>query len=253
MAPSRTALALLVAGLVLLPGPGYVALLEHVDGPERQSTAYVATPIDASNDSLLADRFADRISFQPERLTYGYVADDYRAPNRTRDVLERAVWNGTATTGDEAVAADLRRLDSDYAFLTLDYDEYHAFAVSETSASDTVLRTNPANASEIAAAVRHDLVVDYRDLSPEERETVRKIRNATTAEDRYDYRPWSDEPVPERPIVRRNGTTYAIETNGHVDEFGPSLRIILGFVSSAVGLVCLFASGGVWAYSRGRS
>jgi hypothetical protein len=248
MAPSRTALALLVVGVVLLPGPGYAVLLEQVDGPERQSTAYVVTPIDASNDSLLTDRYADRISFRPERLTYGHVADDYRAPNRTRDVLERAVRSGTATTSDEAVAADLRRIGRDYAFLTIDYDEYYAFSLSETNKGDDSLRTSRANESDIAATVRHTLVVDYRDLSPEKRETVRKIRNATEAG--HDYHPWSDEPVPERRIVRRNGTSYAIETNGHVDEFGPSGGVLLGFAGSAVGIACLFASGGVWVYGR---
>lgn len=253
MAPNRPALALLVVGLLLLPGPLYADAAADATAPERHraSTGYTATPVDASNDSLLADRYAGGVTLRPQKLGYPHIADDYRAPNRTRRTLERALRDGTASTLDEAVAADLRTLARNYSLLSADYERYYAFAVTGSGgdASATV-RTSRANDSEIAAVVRDELAASYRELSPAERATFRKIRNATEAADAYDYRPWSDEPVPDARLVERNGTHYEVRAASVTDEFGPSGGVLLGFVGSLVGVGCLLAAGGSWLFGR---
>lgn len=253
MSPTRAALALLVIGAVLLPGPAYAIGLDRLEGPDRHRspTGYVATPIDIENDSVLADRYARDVTFRTQGLEYRHVADDYRAPNETRRVLERAIRNGTATTSDEAVSDDVQQLQQNYTLLTTSYDAHYTYAVSATGETTTV-ETTRANDSEIAATVRDELVVDYENLSADERETFRKIRNATESDEQYDYRPWSDEPVPERPIVERNGTYYAIEIASQTDDFDFPPGLFLGFLGSALGVVALLASGGLWLYGRYR-
>lgn len=248
MSPNRTALVLLAVGLVLLPGPTYAGLLADVGGDERHrsATGYVAEPIDAANDSALADRYADRVSFHPESLTYRHVADEHRAPNRTRETLERAVRNGTASATDGAVRSDLRRITADHSFLTLDYESYHAFSVSGER-----VRTETANAADVAATVRDELMVDYRDLPPAERETFRKVRNATASEGAYDYRPWSDEALPDEPVVERNGTHYAVSGASVTDDFGTP-GLLAGFAATVVGAGLVVGSAGLWLYGRLR-
>jgi hypothetical protein len=54
------------------------------------------------------------------------------------------------------------------------------------------------NDSAVAAVVRERLVVKCEELSDDEQETFRKIRNATDSEQAEGYRPWSDEPVPDQ-------------------------------------------------------
>jgi hypothetical protein len=248
-ATSRVALALLVVGVVLLPGPAYAIGLDRLDGPDRHriSTGYVATPIDASNDSLLAERYAGRLALRTESLQYRHVATDYRAPNRTRQVLERAIRNGTATAETSAVRSDLRRLARNETFLTVDDDAYYALSVS----SGTV-ETSRATDAEIAAAVRDELVVDYGRLPAAERRTFGKIRNTTISSERGDYRPWSDEPVPDEPIVERDGTHYAVHVRSHTDDFGFPDGLLVGVAASLVGVTSLLGSGVVWLYGRYR-
>lgn len=250
--PSRsTALALLVVGLLLLPGPMYAVAFDRFDGTERHRvpSGYVAEPINASDDAVLGERYANHLALRPRTLSARYSADDYRAPNRTRRLLERAVRNGSAATSDDAIRSDLARLERNYSLLTLEYDEYYAFSAVTSDGTATV-RANRSTDAEIADVVRDELVVSFRDLSPAERRTVRKIRNATESEAAYDYRPWSDEPVPDRPIVRMNGTHYAIEKATVTDEFGPSTGILFGFLGSLVGAGCLVGAGLVALYAR---
>lgn len=256
MASRSPALVLLVLGLVLLPGPMYGAAFDRLEGPERHRapTGYVATPIDAANDSVLAGRYAHHVSFQSSDLQYRHVADDHRAPNRTRRVLERAIRRGEAATGDDAVRSDLRRIERNHTFLTIEYDEYYQFSVAESDGA-TTLRTTRATDAEIASAIRDEIVVGYADLPPAERQTFRKIRNATEADSAY--RPWSDEPVPEQTLVRANGTYYDVEGMSHFDDFGPSRAVLYGFLASLVGVGCLLAGGlfalHAWLSGRGET
>lgn len=254
MSPNHWALAFLLAGLILLPGPAYAIGVDQFDGPDRgrSSAGYAATPINASNDSLLAHKYDGRISFQTEDLTYQHIARNYRAPNETQRVLERAIRNCTATTSSQAVHADLRQLAGNYTFLTISHDAYYSYSIS-TTADTTTVRTNSANDSTIARAVRDELVVTYGQLPTAQQATFDEIRNATEASDQYEYRPWSDEPVPDKPLVERDGTHYAVEVVSHTDAINVPDGLFLGIIASAVGLVSLLASGGVWLYGRLRN
>lgn len=254
MSPQRTALIALLVGAVLLPGPAYAVGLDRLDGPEqhRSPTGYVATPIDAENDSVLADQYGSDVAFRTEGLEYRHIATDYRAPNETQRVLERAIRNGTATTSTRAVHDDIQRLRANHTLLTLSFDAYYTYSVSETEDGVTV-ETSQANDSAVASVVRDELIVDYEALPADERETFRKIRNATESEEAYDYRPWSDEPVPEQPIVQRDGSYYAIEVASQTDDFDFPPGFFLGFVASGLGILSLLASGGLWLYGRYRS
>lgn len=253
MSPKRAALALLVVGLVLLPGPAYAFGLDRLDGSDRHRTSagYVATPIDAENDTMLAERYASGVTFRTPAFQYRHVAEDYRAPNETRRVLEQAIQNGTATTDSAAVREDLRRLQRNHSFVTISYDAYYTYT-STSSGATTTVETTRANDSEIAAVIREKRIVAYEHLSDDEQETFRKIREATESEDQYDYRPWSDEPIPERPIVERGGTYYAVEVASHTDDFNFPPGLFLGVIASGVGLLSLLAAGAVWLYGRYR-
>jgi hypothetical protein len=253
MSPSRSrvALALLVVGLVLLPGPAYAIGLERLDEPERHrsSTGYVATPIEAQNDSVLAERYAHEVTFETGDFEYRHVAADYRAPNRTARALERASRIGATTVDDRAVRRDLRRLRHNYSLFTVDDVASFAFRV-ETNDDGVRLRATRANESDVARAVRDELVVDYGTLPPAERATFRKIRNATRSDERYDYRPWADEPVPRGLIVERDGTYYAVEAASATDDIGFPDGLFLGLVGSVVGVVSLAAAGAVELFDR---
>lgn len=251
MSPNRPAVVLAVVGLLCLPGPAYVFALDNLTEPDRYrvSAGYVADPIDAESDALLADRYAVHLTFQPEDMQYRHVSDEYRRPNETRDALERAIQEGQATVTDPDVARDLRRLERNHTYLSPEYDRYYDYRLVETD-DGARLEAERASDDEIAATVRERLVVEYGELTPAERETFRKIRNATVNDD--DYRPWSDEPVPEEPIVERDGTYYAVEVYSHTDDFDFPDGVVFGVVASFLGVVCLLGSGGIAAYGWWR-
>lgn len=252
MAPRR-ALVLLVVGLLLLPGPVYALGMERLDGSDRHRVAagYTATPIDIDDDGLLTEKYRGDLTFRTESLAYRHVAADYREPNRTKATLERAIRTGNATTTDERVRADLRRAAERHPFVTVEYDRVYDYTV-ETRGGETTVETTPASDELVARTVRERLVVPYDTLSPAERETFRKIRAATTDDDPGDYRPWSDEPVPEQPVVARNGTHYAVEVVSHTDDVGPPDGVIAGVGASLLGVCLVVGSGGWLVYGRLR-
>lgn len=248
MSSNRTALALLVVGLLLIPGPVYATTLDHLGGPNRHrsSAGYTAHPIDASNDSLLADRYGAELAFQPSEMKWEHVRADYRAPNQTRDVLKNAVRNGSARTTNTAVDRDLRLLSRNYTLLTREYDNYYAFTVKHNAGTTTV-ETQGANNSEVAAMVRDRLVVDYANLTVDEQRTFREIRNATVNDDYY--RPWQSEPVPEKPIVARDGSQYAVRHTVSVDDFDFANGLLIGIVASLLGILFVLTGLLVGAYN----
>ncbi|UIO99930.1 hypothetical protein Hbl1158_00720 [Halobaculum sp. CBA1158] len=249
MPSDRTALVILLVGLLLVPGPAYAFALDDLGQEERHrsSTGYSATEVDVSNDTVLADRYGTELSVRPSSFQYRHVRERYRAPNRTRETLEAAMADGDAAVESDAVAADLRRLDRNHSFLTAEYDTYYAFDVA-----DGELTATPANDAEVAGVVRDQLVVNYSALPPDERRTFRKIRNATASEEAFDYRPWSDEPVPERPIVERDGRYYAVEVTSHTDDFDFPDGLLLGLAGSGVGVVAVVGGLGTLGYNRWR-
>lgn len=246
MALRRVALGLALLGVVLVPGPAYALAFDRLDGPERtrSSAGYSATPVDVENGSYLTDRWRGSVTFYAESLSRPY-SDEFRAPNATYEVVRTAVAQGNATTTDPGVRADLREIESTHPFVTLEYEGVYDLRLA-TDGGTTVVRAEEANDSEIAAAVREELVVEYESLSPGERRTFRKIRNATTAEDEYAYRPWSDEPMFETPaIVEKDGEHYAVAVVSHTDDFGFPAGLFVGLAGSVVGVVSLLAAAAV--------
>lgn len=247
MPANRTALALLVVGLVLLPGVGYTYVLDGTDHsePYRMSAGYIATQVNISNATHIAPRYGHELSFESDRLQYRHLANDYRAPNQTRRVLETALANGTATTRSQTVQSDLRAIERNYSFLSRSGEEFYTYSLTTAERTMTV-STTLANDSQVAAAIRGELVANYSSLSATERKTFLKIRNATKAEDEYDYRPWSNESVPEAPIVAYNGSYYAVQDASHTDDFALPDGFLLGLLASGIGLVCIVAATGIW-------
>jgi len=250
MPSDRTALVLVLVGLLLVPGPAYAFALDDLGGEERHrsSTGYSAAEIDASDHTVLADRYADRLAFRPSSLEYHHVREEFRAPNETREALEAAMADGAASVDSAAVAADVRQLQRNNTYLTVEYDTYYAFTLA-----DGELTTTVANDSEIASVVRERLIANYSSLPPAEQRTFRKIRNATVSEEAYDYRPWSDEPVPDAPIVERDGTYYAVEVTSHTDDFDFPDGLLLGLVAAGVGVVAVLVGIATLGYNRWRS
>lgn len=240
--PSRRAvLAVGVVGLLLLPGPVYATVAEEVTGPDRtrSPSGYTANPIDTTDDERLAERYGPELTVRLERLSEP-VATKYDAPNATRRLVERAIENGTANTTDDRVASDLRRLDRVGGFVASETTTYRL----GVAASDerTTLTARPANESVVAQAVREQLIVEFGSLSADERATFLKIRNATRDESRFDYRPYTDEPVPADRIVRHEGTAYAVERASVSDDANLLLPVV-GFGLSALGAVCVVGAG----------
>ncbi|WP_435101421.1 hypothetical protein [Halarchaeum sp. P4] len=251
MPSNRTALVLLVVGLLLLPGPTYALAADSLmDADERQSaTSYQAERIDASNDTLLAQRYGPRLTFWLGQLEYEHVREEFRAPTRTRDALERAVANGSATTISDAVAADLRALDRNYTFLSRESDDTdYAFAV-ERSTETTTVWASPATDSEVAAAVRERLVVAYANMSDAEQRAFENIRNATAHPEQYDHQPPDEAHLPPKPIVERNGTHYAIRDMSSTDTVTFPPGFFAGLVASGLGVVCVLAAALVASYN----
>jgi hypothetical protein len=75
----------------------------------------------------------------------------------------------------------------------------------------------------------------------------------TASEAAFGYRPWSDEPVPERPIVERGGTYYAVEVTAHTDDFDFPDGLLLGGAGALVGVVAVFGGAGTLVYNRWRA
>ena len=240
----RTALALLVLGLLLTPGVWYVFTADDLTGPDRyrSSSGYTATPVDVSNDSQLADRYDSRLTVRADSLRYRHVADEYAAPNETRRVLAETIETGRATVRDDSVRSDLVAIDDEYPFVTNEStrDGVYALELSTEADDTTVVRATRANDSAVADVVRRDLVVSYESLPPAEQATFDAVRNATVHDE--SYRPWSDEPVPDEPLVEKGGTTYAVETTVHVDDFDFPDGLLLGLVASGLGVLSLVAA-----------
>jgi hypothetical protein len=255
MPSTNTAIAIMLVGLVLVPGPAYAVAVEQLAGEDRHRSAagYRADSINATNDTLLAERYAGRLTEQPEDIQARHVRGNYEIPNRTRAVLDRAIENDSATTHSDAVSADLYTLARNATFLTHEFDTYYTFRITRDDNGTTTVRTDRASDAEIAAAVRDQFVVEYTALTDAEQRTFQKIRNATTDPDDYAYRPYQDEPVPPEPVVERNGTHYAVGVASHTDDFDFPTGFLAGLAASGIGITCILVGGGIstWNLIRG--
>lgn len=230
----RTALAFLLVGLVLLPGPAYAYGFTELTDPDRSRTSvgYVATPVDVGNDTAVADRFATEVSVQPGDLLHEGARTDYETPNATHDRLVRAIEEGSVVVENDSVRRDLRSLDREAPLLTREFDAYYGFELD-----GSVLRADRANESVIAAAVRDQLVVAAADLPRDERETFQKVRNATRHDEAY--HPSHDEPVPDDRIVTSDGQAYHVHGTFPFDA-GLIAGVGLGAIASVLGTLSLF-------------
>jgi hypothetical protein len=148
MPSDRTALVVVLVGLLLVPEPAYAFALDDIGGPERHrvSAGYAATPIEYSNDTVLAERYAASLTFRPSAFQYRHVREAYHAPNRTRAGLETAIETGSAPVESDAVATDIRALRRNYSFLTVEYDTYYAFAIADGELMATARSRRPSGA-----------------------------------------------------------------------------------------------------------
>ncbi|MFB6156149.1 MAG: hypothetical protein ABEJ22_09655 [Haloferacaceae archaeon] len=240
----RAALVLAVVGVVLLPGVGYVYAYDSLDGPQphREPTSYVTEPMDVSNDTVMADRYGGDVAFFVPQLEYRHVGGDFRARNETREVLVRAMETGNATTTNESVSADLQSIRRNYSFVDGGHDGFYRLSLS-VDGGQTVVTATPANDTAVAAEAREEVVVAYDSLSPEERRTFEKIRDAS-GEDAFGYRPWSNESVPYPPtVVEEGGEHYAVVAYAHVDDFNFPDGVVLGVAASGLGVLSLLGAG----------
>ena len=246
--PSRPALALLVVGLLLLPGPAYAGLVDSLDR-DRVATGYGAERVDLDDPETrerLTERFADDVTVNLDHVAEPYAADEYRAQNRTVRVLRRAYrGNEPVRVTDDAVRADVTDLARNASFLRPDFDREPRRLVVDRSDDVLVVETREANASAVFAAA----VVRYDGLPPAEQATVEKVLNASGGEEHDYYRPYRDEPHPFPAVVEKDGEHYLVQSTVHVDDFGPD-GFFVGLAASGVGLVCLLGAGAAMLVER---
>lgn len=246
MRTKRIGLTFFILGLVLAPGPIYAIALEAVDSPEqtRSPTGYVATDLNVSNEALLAEKYANTISFDISDLRYPHVRDGFAAPNRTRALLREAIRNGSSETTASTVESDLHRIQQNSVFITIDKETYYETTVTPTEAG-VLIETRRVNETELAESILANQVVRYDSLSPTRQSTFDKIRNVTTSPENSAYRPWSTERVPDpSTIVYKDGHYYEIVARVHVDDFGLPDGLLIGIGSSIVGIASLLLAGG---------
>lgn len=259
------ALALLAVGLVLLPGPAYAVVVDDATGGDerhRESYALGAERIDPNTTAgqrELVRRYGTRVALPVESVTAGYARDGYAAPNRTASVLRAAIENGTAVATAAPVRSDVAAVADEYDYLRVDRgsdpadDPYYALSVSE-SGTRTTVRADRVNRSDVAATVLDRHAVAYDSLSPAERETVDKIlAESAEGEASGEYRPYSDEPVPDRPFVLRRGDAYYdVHVTSHVDDFSFPTGFLAGVVASVVGVLSILGGLAVAAVAHLR-
>jgi hypothetical protein len=247
--PSRPAIALLVVGLLLLPGPVYAAAVESVD-TDRVSSGYHAERIDLADPEVraeLVEQFSWRMTVFPSHVADG--SSRYNAPDRTAAVLRRAYrTNDSVRVTDEAVRADLVLLDAEADFVALDADNGPRRLVVDRSDDAAVVSITPVPTAVRFEMVRDEIVVRYESLPPAERDTVDRVLRTTGDEDAY-YRPYEDEPHPFPAVVEKDGEHYLVRSVITVDDFGTDGRFA-GLVASGIGVVCLLAGGAVALVGR---
>ena len=248
----KAALALLVLGLILLPGPAYAVVADDWTGGDdrhRSSQVVGATRLAPATDEgqrTLVRQYGTRVALPVQSLTASYARDDYEAPNRTAAALRAAIANGSAVATADPVRSDLDAVAREYAYLRIDRgadpadDPYYALAV-DAGGDRTTVRATRANRSAVAATIRDRYVVAYDSLSPAERRTVDKVLNQSVG-DGSGYRPYADEPLPDRPFVlEKSDAYYHVGTVAHVDDFSFPTGLLAGLVASGVGVLSVLA------------
>lgn len=163
--------------------------------------------------------------------------DAWRAPGRTPDLL----WdnrNASVETNSTEVATDLRALDRQYAFYSVD-GTYYAFTVTENG---TTLAAPRVNASAVLERGFETRLVAADTLRPDRRQFVENLLNHSRAS-RSSYHPGEEPPPLTDPFVSVNGTVYHVYRAGHTDHVPLPIVGLLGYggaiLSVVVGGLCL--------------
>lgn len=228
-----------VVGLVCLPAPLYIAYGIAYTTPDTTEAPFHGPEVDPAEGSpTLLDpgrRFDDaRIAAVDTEAGPINVED---AANTTA-VLDRAIADGSATTSDSLVRADLRELDARDRFLYAD-GAYYEFTVTDNGSRVT------ARPATDATVVRHATdVVDYETLPPATQDAADAIIANTSADGYGDYRPHTSNPVVDREpfLLARGDSVYAIYRDGGTYMGQEFLAVVYGPPISLVGLV-LFLGG----------
>lgn len=255
MRPRKLALVLVLVGVVCLPAPLYLGWAGNATAPPRQtSQVYAAEPLPLANDTArerIVDRHATAVALSTHQVSSAFSAGEYRAPNETRATLTAAMTNGSATTTDSDVKADLREIARNNTFVHDAYDHREQYYRLTVEDNGSVVRTRPVSTDRVANATIDRATFEYATLSPGEKETVDAIL-ANSTEDDWGYRPRVDDPfVDELPtLVTKEGTLYSITVTAHVDDLGPGFTwFFYGMLVAGGGLVFVLAGGGVYAFT----
>lgn len=178
---------LLVVGILCLPAPFYLPVItETIAPPHRTTRTYTAEVVDPTqaiyHDDIL-DRHRSTIAVTVTTTTLRNRPDYIRAPARTNDVLLAAVRNGSATTTDPVVRADLRALDRRNRLLYTPSEpaaRYTRFAVTDDGSHVTTTPISDARAVNLTITYG---AYAYTNLSAAARATV------DTLIERGTYRP----------------------------------------------------------------
>lgn len=260
---TRIAVALLAVSLLLFASPLYAGALLP-DEPGRSSRILGARELGESFEGDPRNETEDLVdTFEAEHvLDLGQYAalsargsTDHLPCNRDVDgtvaVMREATADGAASTTDDEVAADLQCMAGRYDYYWPPDDQrtgVRTFAVA-TDGSRTRVETRPANTSAVAAAIRERELVRYGELNASGQRTVDRILDNSSEETYGGYRPRADDPILDRTpvLVRKDGTTYVVETVGHVDDFNFA-PLLLYLALEALAIVFLLGAVVVAAY-----
>jgi len=255
MRPRRAALLLVLIGVLALPAPCYFGWAAQAASPPPKSPqVYAATPVDpadADDRQQIVYTYGHEVALSLHQVSAAYSAGKYRAPDRTRAVLETAMETGTGNATDPDVEADLRAIHDDYRYVHGTEErrgEYYRIGLGPAADRVTL---EPVSLVRVANVTLEAVTVRYASLTDDERRTVDRILDRSSG-DSMGYRPRADEPFEDQlpAVVVRNGTLYSIDVAGHVDDFGPGFgAALLGLVVTGVGVLLILVGLGIFGYT----
>jgi hypothetical protein len=255
MRPRRAALLLVLIGVLALPAPLYFGWAAQAASPPPKSPqVYAATPVepaDAEDRQQIVYTYGHDVALSLHQVSAAYSAGEYRAPDRTRAVLETAMKTGTGNTTDPDVQADLRAIHDDHRYVHGTEErrgEYYRIRLGPAAERVTLERVS---LGRVANVTLEAVTVEYASLTDGERRTVDRILDRSDGES-MGYRPRVDEPFADQlpALVARNGTLYSIDVAGHVDNFGPGFgAALLGLAATGVGVLLILVGLGIFGYT----
>jgi hypothetical protein len=254
----KTAVALLVVGLLLLPAPLYLGWAGQATAPPPKSPqVYAAEPVDMDDPTdrnELVEEHWTTVAFSAHQASERYSTGEFRSPNATRGALREAMGNGSASVADDGARADLREIAASSQFVTDAYSDIEGYYRLELRENGSVVAAEQVSEERIVEVIA-DTSPHYENLTAGEQRTLDRLLD-TTADESAGYRPRVDEPFVDRlPTPFWKGDTlYHVYVRGHVDDFGPGFGwFVRGLVVAAVGLLLVVGSGGYLLYRQRTS